>query len=95
MTWTRYTTWYVFGFAAQALFTARFVVQWLASERKGRSVIPIHFWILSLCGSGMLLVYAVHRRDPVFMAGQAFGSFVYIRNLMLRIKERNNRVENE
>ena len=75
--------WYVFGFAAQALFTARFVVQWIASERRGESVIPIHFWLLSLAGSGMLLVYAIYRRDPVFILGQAFGSFVYIRNLML------------
>ena len=90
MTWTRYTTWYVFGFAAQALFTARFIVQWIASERKGRSVVPIHFWILSLCGSGMLLVYAIHRRDPVFIVGQAFGSLVYIRNLMLLEKERGS-----
>lgn len=52
MTWTRYTIWYLFGFGAQALFTARFVVQWIASERRGRSVVPVHFWILSLCGSG-------------------------------------------
>ena len=90
MTWTSYTTWYLFGFAAQAMFTARFVVQWIASERKGQSIVPIHFWILSLCGSGMLLAYAIHLRDPVFIVGQAFGSFIYIRNLMLLSKERGN-----
>jgi len=95
MTWTRYTTWYLFGFVAQAIFAARFVVQWIASERKGKSIVPIHFWILSLCGSGMLLVYAIHRRDPVFIVGQAFGSFVYVRNLMLLSKERGNCGENE
>ena len=85
---TGHITWYVFGFAAQAIFTARFVVQWIASERKGRSVIPVGFWILSLCGSGMLLAYAIYRRDPVFIAGQAFGSLIYVRNLMLLQKER-------
>lgn len=94
MTWTSYTTWCVFGFAAQALFTARFVVQWVASERKGQSVVPIHFWILSLCGSGMLLVYALHLRDPVFIVGQAFGSFIYIRNLMLLDKVRRHGSKN-
>ena len=88
MTWTSYSLWYILGFLAQALFSARFLVQWIASERRGQSVVPIHFWILSLLGSGLLLVYAIHRRDPVFIVGQAFGSFVYIRNLMLLRKGR-------
>jgi len=90
MTWSSYTVWYIFGFAAQGLFTARFIVQWIASERKGKSVIPIYFWILSLAGSAMLLVYAIHLRDPVFILGQSFGSFIYIRNLMLFKKENND-----
>ena len=78
-----FTWWVVFGFFGQILFTGRFVVQWIASERKGQSVVPIHFWLLSLGGSMVLLTYAIYRKDPVFILGQSFGSFVYIRNLML------------
>ena len=77
------TWWIAFGFLGQLLFTGRFVVQWIASERKGKSVVPIHFWLLSLGGSMVLLAYAIHRKDPVFILGQSFGSIVYIRNLML------------
>jgi len=75
--------WMVFGFAAQAMFTGRFLVQWIVSERRGESVVPLSFWLLSLGGSGMLLAYAIYRKDPVFIVGQALGSFIYIRNLML------------
>jgi len=81
------TWWIALGFAGQLLFTGRFLVQWIASERKGQSVVPIHFWLLSLGGSMVLLVYAISRRDPVFIAGQSFGSIVYIRNLMLIRKQ--------
>jgi lipid-A-disaccharide synthase-like uncharacterized protein len=80
--------WLALGFAAQGLFSARFIVQWLASERAGRSVVPMAFWYLSLLGSGLLLVYAVHRRDPVFILGQGSGVFIYLRNVHLRRKER-------
>jgi lipid-A-disaccharide synthase-like uncharacterized protein len=73
--------WVLLGFAAQALFTARFLVQWIASERAGRSVIPVAFWFFSIGGGLLLLVYALYRKDPVFIAGQAFGVFVYLRNL--------------
>ena len=82
-------SWLYLGFIAQALFTGRFIVQWIASERAGKSVIPIHFWLLSLSGSALLLVYAIHLKDPVFIVGQSAGCFVYIRNLMLLRKERN------
>ncbi|MDF1551807.1 MAG: lipid-A-disaccharide synthase N-terminal domain-containing protein [Deferrisomatales bacterium] len=75
--------WLVVGFAAQALFSARFLVQWIASERRKRSTVPKAFWYLSLVGSALLLAYAVHRHDPVFILGQSFGFLVYIRNLML------------
>jgi lipid-A-disaccharide synthase-like uncharacterized protein len=75
--------WLVLGFAAQALFAGRFVVQWIVSERRRQSVIPRSFWYLSLAGSALLLVYAIHRRDPVFILGQAFGLVVYARNLAL------------
>lgn len=82
--------WYGLGFFAQGLFSARFLVQWLKSEREGRSVIPVSFWYLSLGGALLLLLYAIHRRDPVFILGQSMGSFIYIRNLSLiyRPKER-------
>ncbi|HTK13321.1 MAG TPA: lipid-A-disaccharide synthase N-terminal domain-containing protein [Xanthobacteraceae bacterium] len=80
--------WVLLGFAAQALFTARFFVQWLASERAGKSVVPLAFWLFSIGGGLLLLVYALYRRDPVFIAGQAFGVFVYLRNLQLVLRER-------
>ncbi|MFH0873075.1 MAG: lipid-A-disaccharide synthase N-terminal domain-containing protein [bacterium] len=75
--------WVLIGFAAQVLFSMRFVVQWIASERKRQSVIPVSFWYFSIAGSLVLLLYAIHRNDPVFTLGQAFGTFVYVRNLML------------
>jgi lipid-A-disaccharide synthase-like uncharacterized protein len=79
--------WVVVGVVAQMFFTARFVVQWLASERAGRSVIPVAFWVLSLIGGFMLLTYAIYRKDPVFIAGQTFGVFVYFRNLQLVLRD--------
>ena len=80
--------WVVLGFAAQGLFTMRFLVQWLASERAGRSVIPLAFWWFSIAGGLLLLVYALYRKDPVFIAGQGFGVFVYLRNLYFVLRER-------
>ncbi len=73
--------WVVLGFVAQIFFTMRFVVQWIASERARRSVIPVAFWFFSIGGGVLLLIYALYRRDPVFIAGQAFGLIVYVRNL--------------
>jgi lipid-A-disaccharide synthase-like uncharacterized protein len=80
--------WVLLGFIAQGFFTARFVVQWIASERAGKSVIPIAFWFCSIGGGVLLLAYALYRRDPVFIAGQAFGVFVYLRNLYFVLRER-------
>jgi lipid-A-disaccharide synthase-like uncharacterized protein len=80
--------WLVVGFAGQALFTARFVVQWIASERSCGSVVPVIFWWLSLAGGLALLSYAISRHDPVIVTGQALGLFVYVRNLMLVRKSR-------
>jgi len=77
------TLWIVIGFLGQALFSARFFVQWLASERVKRSVIPTAFWYFSLAGGVTLLAYAIHKQDPVFIAGQGLGLVVYIRNLYL------------
>lgn len=80
---TRETLWLVIGFADQAVFTGRFVLQWLYSEFKRRSVIPVGFWYLSMLGSALLLTYAIYRQDPVFIIGQSFGFLVYLRNLQL------------
>ena len=85
---TRMDWWVLLGFVAQAFFTARFVVQWIASERAGKSVIPLAFWLLSIGGGILLLAYALYRRDPVFIAGQGFGVFVYFRNLFFVLRER-------
>ena len=80
---TRETLWLIVGFAGQVVFTGRFVLQWLYSEFKKRSVIPVGFWYLSMLGSALLLVYAIYREDPVFIIGQSFGFLVYLRNLQL------------
>jgi lipid-A-disaccharide synthase-like uncharacterized protein len=77
----KFDTWVALGFLAQAFFTMRFVVQWIASERARKSVMPVAFWFFSIGGGFLLLIYALYRRDPVFIAGQAFGLIVYSRNL--------------
>lgn len=87
---TNFDWWVILGFVAQLMFTGRFLVQWIESERQGRSVIPIAFWFFSIAGGLLLLAYALYRRDPVFIAGQAFGVFVYVRNLYLIMKERGD-----
>ncbi len=79
--------WVVFGLVGQVCFFMRFLVQWIASERRKESVIPIQFWYFSLGGSVILLVYAIHRKDPVFILGQSVGFFIYIRNLWLIAKK--------
>ena len=75
--------WVLFGFAAQLMFTARVLVQWIASERARESIVPVAFWYFSLAGGLMLLSYAVYRADPVFILGQALGVVIYLRNLWL------------
>lgn len=75
--------WLVVGFVGQALFASRFLVQIIASERKGRSLIPESFWYLSLGGAALLLSYAIAIRDPVFIVGQSAGFLIYLRNLWL------------
>lgn len=82
--------WVIFGLAGQLLFGARFLVQWICSERRQESYIPIPFWYLSIVGSVILLIYAsVFRRDPVFTIGQSTGLFIYIRNLMLIYRKKS------
>src|SRR5213083_2141932 len=78
---TQFDGWVILGFVAQGFFTMRFLVQWIASERARKSVIPVAFWFFSIAGGLLLLIYALYRRDPVFIAGQAFGLVVYVRNL--------------
>ncbi|MCP4668504.1 MAG: lipid A biosynthesis acyltransferase [Deltaproteobacteria bacterium] len=85
------TTWLVIGFTAQLLFSARFLVQWIASERARKSVVPLAFWFLSLAGGGLLLSYAIWRKDPVFILGQTGGLIVYFRNLHLIFKEKRDK----
>ena len=80
--------WLSVGFLGQAFFSSRFLVQWIASERKGESVVPVAFWFFSIGGGATLLIYAIYRRDPVFMLGQGAGLFVYLRNLYLIRRKR-------
>src|SRR5215213_1071374 len=80
--------WVALGFVAQALFTMRFLVQWIASEKAGRSVVPTAFWLFSIGGGVLLFAYALYRRDPVFILGQAFGVFIYLRNLYFVLREK-------
>ncbi|HTT82703.1 MAG TPA: lipid-A-disaccharide synthase N-terminal domain-containing protein [Rhizomicrobium sp.] len=81
--------WLAIGFAGQALFASRFFVQWLKSEMEGRSVIPLAFWYFSVGGGIVLLAYAIYKKDPVFILGQASGLVVYSRNLYLIFRERS------
>ena len=81
--------WILTGFLGQGIFTGRMVVQWWASEKAGRSVVPIAFWYMSIIGSLILLAYAIYKRDPVIISGQAFGLIVYVRNLYLIFAERS------
>lgn len=83
-----FTPWIIVGLIGQLLFSLRFLVQWIASERAGRSIIPLPFWYLSLGGGLTLLAYALYRQDPVFILGQASGAVIYGRNLYLRHRER-------
>ena len=80
--------WVIVGFVGQLLFGARFLIQWICSEKKKESYIPVVFWYLSLSGGSILLIYAIYRKDPVFILGQSVGVVVYLRNLMLIYKKR-------
>jgi lipid-A-disaccharide synthase-like uncharacterized protein len=80
--------WLVVGFMGQVMFSARFLVQWLASEKVQRSIVPEAFWYLSLAGGGILLAYAIHRRDPIFILGQSAGCLIYLRNIWFVRREK-------
>ena len=81
----------IIGFTGQGLFASRFIIQWIYSERKGISSIPIVFWYLSIFGGIGLLTYAIFRKDPVIILGQTFGIFIYLRNLILIYKKKNEK----
>ncbi len=80
--------WVAFGLLGQLMFTGRFLVQWIASERAKKSVVPVLFWYFSIAGGLILLSYAIYRKDPVFILGQSLGVFIYGRNLFLIYRER-------
>ena len=90
--WLWHHSWGVVGFLGQGVFTARFLVQWLASERKKETVMPVAFWWLSLMGGLITLVYAIHLQSAPFMLAQSLGMFVYVRNLML-VRKKKRREE--
>ncbi len=78
----------IIGFLGQGVFASRFIVQWIYSEKKGESSIPIVFWYLSILGGLGLLTYAIFRQDPVIIVGQSFGILIYVRNLFLIYKKK-------
>jgi lipid-A-disaccharide synthase-like uncharacterized protein len=87
----KWDIWLIVGFAAQALFSLRFLIQWIVSEKRKESHVPLAFWYFSIAGGGMLLAYAIHRQDPVFIVGQAGGLLIYFRNLYLIMQKRRRR----
>jgi lipid-A-disaccharide synthase-like uncharacterized protein len=84
----KFDFWLAFGLAAQLLFAARFLVQWISSERAGKSVVPMAFWLFSIGGGLLTLVYGVVKREPVIILGQAMSTVIYVRNIMLILKNR-------
>ena len=82
--------WVIFGFLAQFVFFLRFMVQWIASEREKRVVVPMMFWYLSIAGSLMILIYSIYRQDVVFITAQFLALFIYLRNIVLHNK--NNKI---
>ena len=88
----KFDGWVILGFVAQGFFTMRFVVQWIASERAGKMVMPIAFWFFSIGGGVLLFGYALYVRDPVFILGQGFGVFVYARNLYFELRDRHRAI---
>ena len=85
---TKDTIWQVIGFVGQIMFSMRFILQWLASEKQKQSVMPVSFWYFSMFGSVILLSYAIYQKDPVFILGQSFGMIVYLRNLFFIFKSK-------
>ena len=84
--------WLVIGLSGQVIFGLRFIIQWICSEKKGESYIPVSFWYISLLGGVILLAYSIYKKDPVFIIGQSSGVIVYLRNLRLIYKGKTKKV---
>lgn len=82
--------WLIFGLVGQITFFARFVIQWIYSEKQGKSIVPFHFWTFSIIGAVIILIYSIHRNDPVFIIGQLLALFIYWRNIDLIRKQKDN-----
>jgi lipid-A-disaccharide synthase-like uncharacterized protein len=89
----KFDFWLAFGLVAQLFFTARFLVQWISSERAGQSVVPMAFWFFSMGGGLMTLIYGVAKREPVIILGQGLATIIYVRNIMLIVKNRGKRTQ--
>ncbi|MBN9598864.1 MAG: lipid-A-disaccharide synthase N-terminal domain-containing protein [Afipia sp.] len=89
----KFDFWLAFGLIAQLFFTARFLVQWISSERAGKSVVPMAFWFFSMGGGVMTLVYGIAKREPIIILGQGLATVIYIRNIMLIWKNRGRNSE--
>jgi lipid-A-disaccharide synthase-like uncharacterized protein len=87
----KFDFWLAFGLIAQLLFAGRFLVQWIASERAGKSVVPFAFWIFSMGGGLMTLLYGIVRREPVIIFGQGLATIIYVRNIVLIFRERGKK----
>ncbi|PKL42035.1 MAG: lipid A biosynthesis protein [Candidatus Riflebacteria bacterium HGW-Riflebacteria-1] len=87
---SKFDLWLIIGLVGQVMFSMRFILQWIASEKHKKSVIPISFWYFSIAGSILLLAYSIHRKDPVFILGQSLGCVIYFRNLVLIDRDKRN-----
>jgi len=88
------STWLIIGFLAQGFFASRFLVQWIVSEKRKESVMPLYFWYSSVIGGLLLLIYAIHILDPVFIVGQSMGLLIYSRNLVLIHRKKKQESKN-
>jgi lipid-A-disaccharide synthase-like uncharacterized protein len=95
MDWSDHPFWLAFGLLGNAAFFSRFLIQWLVSERQHRSVVPMAFWYLSILGSIILLIYAIHRKDPIFTLAYTPNAVVYFRNIVLRRREEQQKAQDE
>jgi len=87
---TKDIIWLAVGFSGQTFFSLRFIIQWIQTEKMKKSVIPVAFWYFSLLGGSTLFIYAIHKKDPVFIVGQGMGLFIYLRNLYYILRTNKN-----
>jgi lipid-A-disaccharide synthase-like uncharacterized protein len=91
----KFDFWLMFGLTAQLLFASRFLVQWISSERAGKGVVPFAFWVLSIGGGLMTLLYGLVKREPVIIFGQGLATIIYVRNIVLIFRERRETAEHK